>query len=96
MADGFYYYMGKGFFGKMFYFAAKDENVRRMMLEMDNLTEDISILNQITELTWQLHCAKNQLEDVLKEMLSSLSRQLSEQQTNESQLSYLEFTVNTA
>lgn len=63
---------------------------------MDNLTEDISILNQISELIWQLHCAKNQLEDVVKEMLSSLNRQLTEQQTNESQLSYLEFTVNTA
>lgn len=75
---------------------AKDENVRRMMLEMDNLTEDISILNQISELIWQLHCAKNQLEDVVKEMLSTLNKQLTEQQTNESQLSYLEFTVNTA
>lgn len=67
-----------------------------MMLEMDNLTEDISIVNQISELTWQLHCAKNQLDDVVKEMLSLLNKQLTEQQTNESQLSYLEFTVNTA
>lgn len=66
-----------------------------MMLEIENLQEDISVLNQITELTYQLHCTHNQLEDLLREMLSSLNRQLTEHQSSDSQLSYLELTLNT-
>ncbi|GLV39352.1 uncharacterized protein CBL_13229 [Carabus blaptoides fortunei] len=73
----------------------KDENVRRVMLEIENLTEDITVLNQISELIWSLHGPRAQLEDVVREMLSSLNRQLAEQQNSDSQLSYLDLSLNT-
>lgn len=73
----------------------KDENVRRVMLEIENLQEDISALNQINELIWSLHCPKTQLEDVVRDMFISLNRQLTEQQNSDSQLSYLDLTLNT-
>lgn len=73
----------------------RDDNLRQMMIEVDNLTEDINILNQINELSWSLHCNHTQLDEVIKDMLSSLNKQLSEQQNSDSQLSQLDLTINT-
>lgn len=75
---------------------AKDENLRQMMLEIENLTEDISILNQINELAWSLHSNHGQLDEVVKDMLANLNKQLVEQQNSDSQLSCLDLTLNTA
>jgi hypothetical protein len=75
--------------------SAKDENLRRMLNEMENLTEDVATLNQISDLAASLHCARGQLEEVVREMLSSASKQLAERQTSDSQLCYLELTLNT-
>ncbi|PNF36390.1 hypothetical protein B7P43_G17749 [Cryptotermes secundus] len=74
---------------------AKDENLRRMLNEMENLAEDVATLNQINDLTVSLHCPRGQLEEVVREMLSSVNKQLAERQTSDSQLSYLELTLNT-
>uniref|UniRef100_A0A1B6E9V0 DH domain-containing protein n=1 Tax=Clastoptera arizonana TaxID=38151 RepID=A0A1B6E9V0_9HEMI len=74
---------------------AKDESVRRMMREMDNLVEDVATLSQMSELVSTLHCPHSQLEDNIREMLSALNKQLVERQNNESQLSYLELMLNT-
>jgi hypothetical protein len=74
---------------------AKDENLRRMLNEMENLAEDVAILNQINDLTMSLHCQHGQLEEVVREMLSSVNKQLIERQTSDSQLSYLELTLST-
>lgn len=75
--------------------SAKDENLRRMLNEMENLAEDVAALNQISDLTASLHCPHGQLEEVVREMLSSVNKQLAERQTSDSQLSYLELTLNT-
>ncbi|XP_021921500.1 rho guanine nucleotide exchange factor 17 isoform X2 [Zootermopsis nevadensis] len=74
---------------------AKDENLRRMLNEMENLAEDVTILNQINDLIMSLHCPHGQLEEVIREMLSSVNKQLIERQTSDSQLSYLELTLST-
>ncbi|KAJ8943415.1 hypothetical protein NQ318_020666 [Aromia moschata] len=74
---------------------SKDENLRQIMIEVDNLTEDIAILNQINELSWSLHCSHSQLDEVVKDMLATLNKQLSEQQSSDSQLSCLDLTVLT-
>lgn len=80
-----------------FYFLlAKDENLRRIMREMETLTEDVNILTQIADLTTALHCGKTALEDLVREMLSNISRQLSERQGSDAQLSCMELALNTA
>lgn len=75
---------------------AKDENLRQMMVEIENLTEDISILNQINDMSWSLHSSHSQLDEVVKEMLTNLNKQLVEQQNSDSQLSCLDLTLNTS
>lgn len=72
---------------------SKDENVRQMMVEIENLKEDLSVLNQINEMSLNLHCNHGQLNEVIKEMLSTANKHLSEQQAFESQLSYLDLNL---
>lgn len=75
---------------------AKDESLRQMMLEIENLTEDVAVLNQISEMTWSLHCSHAPLDELVKEMLDKLNKQLAEQQNSDSQLSCLDLTLNTS
>ncbi|KAG5331758.1 ARHGH factor, partial [Acromyrmex charruanus] len=74
---------------------AKDENLRRMAREVDYLREDCTKLTQLQELTITLHGAKQQLEDLIKDMLSQAQRQLAERNAAHSQLACLELTLNT-
>lgn len=78
-----------------FFFPVKDENVRRMLREMEYLSEDVSTLTQMTDMVTMLHCSHNQLEDSIKDMLSALNKQLSERQTSDTQLCYLELNLHT-
>lgn len=73
----------------------KEESLKQIMIEVDNLTEDIAVLNQINELVWSLHCNHAQLEDDVRDLLSTLNKQLSEQQNTDSQLCCLDLTVST-
>ncbi|KAL3290287.1 hypothetical protein HHI36_023632 [Cryptolaemus montrouzieri] len=73
----------------------KDENVRQMMVEMENLNEDLSILNQISEMSASLHSNHSQLDEIVKEMVSSINKHIGEQQFCESQLSYLDLNLTT-
>ena len=66
-----------------------------MLNEMESLAEDMTTLNQISELTISLHCPHTQLEEMVREMLSTVNKQLTEYQNCDSQLSYLELTLNT-
>ncbi|XP_025073713.1 rho guanine nucleotide exchange factor 17 [Pogonomyrmex barbatus] len=74
---------------------AKDENLRRMAREVDYLREDCTKLTQLQELAATLHGAKQQLEDLIKDMLSHAQRQLAERNAAHSQLACLELTLNT-
>lgn len=75
--------------------SAKDENLKRVMKEMEKLTDDVATLTQINELTSTLHFPHTSLEEVVKEMLVSVNKQLVERSTSDSQLSYLELMLNT-
>ncbi|XP_034173327.2 rho guanine nucleotide exchange factor 17 isoform X1 [Osmia lignaria lignaria] len=74
---------------------AKDENLRRMAREVDHLREDCATLTQLQELVSTLHGAKQQLEDLIKDMLGQAQRQLAERNAAHSQLACLELTLNT-
>ncbi|XP_044741700.1 rho guanine nucleotide exchange factor 17 isoform X2 [Chrysoperla carnea] len=74
----------------------KDDNVRRMMSEIENISEDLATLNQINELIWSLHCPHEQLDEIIREMLATTNRQLAERQNSGSQVSYLELSLNTS
>ncbi|XP_078048564.1 rho guanine nucleotide exchange factor 17 isoform X1 [Augochlora pura] len=74
---------------------AKDENLRRMAREVDHLREDCTTLVQLQELASTLHGAKQQLEDLIKDMLVQAQRQLAERNAAHSQLACLELTLNT-
>ncbi|XP_043506360.1 uncharacterized protein LOC122526844 isoform X5 [Frieseomelitta varia] len=74
---------------------AKDENLRRMVREVDHLREDCATLTQLQELAATLHGARQQLEDLIKDMLSQAQRQLAERNAAHSQLACLELTLNT-
>ncbi|KZC08519.1 Rho guanine nucleotide exchange factor 17 [Dufourea novaeangliae] len=74
---------------------AKDENLRRMAREVDHLREDCATLTQLQELASTLHGAKQQLEDLIKDMLGQAQRQLAERNAAHSQLACLELTLNT-
>ncbi|XP_058793844.1 uncharacterized protein LOC131665757 isoform X2 [Phymastichus coffea] len=74
---------------------AKDENLRRMAREVDHLREDCATLAQLQELTVTLHGAKQQLEDLIKDMLNQTQKQLAERNAAHSQLACLELTLNT-
>uniref|UniRef100_T1PM60 Hexokinase n=1 Tax=Musca domestica TaxID=7370 RepID=T1PM60_MUSDO len=72
----------------------KDENIKRIMTEIENLAEDCNKLQQISEITSSLKMPHQYLEDVIRELLRDAQRQLSERQTNDAQLNMLELAVN--
>ncbi|GLG97565.1 JNK-interacting protein 3 [Gryllus bimaculatus] len=74
---------------------AKDENVRRILREIEHLVEDVATLNQMSELVSTLHCPHSTLEELVRDTLSTLNKQLTERQNCDSQLSYLELSLNT-
>ncbi|XP_037942979.1 uncharacterized protein LOC119675833 isoform X2 [Teleopsis dalmanni] len=72
----------------------KDENLKRIMNEIENLAEDCNKLQQIMDITITLKHPHQYLEDVIRELHRDLQRQLSERQTNDAQLNMLELAVN--
>lgn len=75
--------------------SVKDENLRRMMREMEYLTDDVNTLSQMVDLVATLHCPHGQIEENIREMLGALNKQLNDRHVSESQLSYLELALNT-
>jgi Ca2+-binding EF-hand superfamily protein len=75
-------------------FSAKDENIRRMINEIENLTEDSNKLQQILDLVSTLRCPHQTLEESIRDTQLNIQRQLSERQSNDSQLNILELNVN--
>ncbi|XP_034485918.1 rho guanine nucleotide exchange factor 17 isoform X2 [Drosophila innubila] len=72
----------------------KDENIKRIVSEIENLAEDCNKLQQITDITASLKYPHQYLEDVIRELHRDIQRQLSERQTNDTQLNMLELTVS--
>ncbi|XP_054270541.1 rho guanine nucleotide exchange factor 17 isoform X2 [Macrosteles quadrilineatus] len=71
----------------------KDENLRRMLRDMEHLRDDVTALTQMCDLVSQLHCPHSQLESDVRDMHSALSKQLAERQNSDSQLSCLELNM---
>ena len=76
------------------FFIAKDENIRRMINEIENLTEDSNKLQQILDLVSTLRCPHQSLEESIRDLQLNIQRQLLERQSNDSQLNVLELNVN--
>lgn len=74
-------------------FTEKDENLRRMLRDMEHLRDDVTALTQMCDLVSQLHCPHSQLEADVRDMHSALSKQLAERQNSDSQLSCLELNM---
>ncbi|XP_022323866.1 rho guanine nucleotide exchange factor 17-like isoform X2 [Crassostrea virginica] len=51
---------------------------RRNTVDPEQLEEDIGVLNDVTELITRLNCPHSSLEEMAKDMLSTLNKQLSE------------------
>ena len=77
-----------------FHFAAKDENVRRIMKEIEHLSDDSSKLQQMLDLSATLRCPHLTLEESIRDLQLIVQRQLAERQTNDSQLNLLELNLN--
>lgn len=73
---------------------AKDENVRRIMKEIEHLSEDSNKLQQILDLASSLRCSHSSLEDSIRDLHANVQRQLIERQANDSQLNVLELNLN--
>ncbi|XP_064553700.1 rho guanine nucleotide exchange factor 17 isoform X1 [Drosophila montana] len=73
---------------------SKDENIKRIVSEIENLSEDSNKLQQITEITASIKYPHQYLEDVIRELHREIQRQLSERQTNDTPLNMLELTVS--
>ncbi|KAI5644836.1 rhoGEF domain-containing protein [Phthorimaea operculella] len=73
----------------------KDENLRRIMHEVETLTEDVNTLTQISEHVAALHTQHTQLEELVREMLHNLNKQLSDRQNSDTQLCFMELSLAT-
>lgn len=67
-----------------------------MIKEMENLREDCNKLTTIAELTSQLKLPHQILEDTIRDLHRDVQRQLSDRQSNDTQLSLLELTINSS
>ncbi|XP_048477910.1 rho guanine nucleotide exchange factor 17 isoform X3 [Plutella xylostella] len=75
---------------------AKDENLRKIMLEVETLIEDVNTLTRISENVAALHTQHASLEEMVRDMLHNLNKQLSERQNSDTQLCYMELSLNTS
>ncbi|XP_055643721.1 uncharacterized protein LOC129779951 [Toxorhynchites rutilus septentrionalis] len=75
---------------------SKDDNVRRIMKEIEHLSDDSNKLSQIYDLAASLRCSHQLLEEAIKDLQREVQRQLSERQTNDAQLNILELTLNSS
>ncbi|XP_058455844.1 uncharacterized protein LOC131433085 [Malaya genurostris] len=75
---------------------SKDENIRRIMREIEHLSEDSNKLSQMLELASSLRCTHQLLEESIRELQREVQRQLSERQTNDAQLNILELTLKSS
>ncbi|XP_050314681.1 rhoGEF domain-containing protein gxcI isoform X2 [Anthonomus grandis grandis] len=75
---------------------SKDDNARQQQQEeIDNLNEDIAVLNKINDLSLTLHCNHSNLDDLVKELIGNLNKQLQMQQSSDMQLCVLDLSVLT-
>lgn len=64
------------------------------MKEIEHLVDDSNKLQQILDITSNLRCPHQILEESIRDLQLNVQRQLSERQANDSQLNVLELNVN--
>jgi predicted transcriptional regulator len=64
------------------------------MKEIEHLTEDCNKLQQMSELATSLRSQHQVLEDAIRDLQRDIQRQLTERQSNDTQLSLMELTLN--
>lgn len=72
-----------------------DVGLKRAIREAENLEEDVSLISQISELVSRLNCPHQALDDTVRDMMTSLNKQLAERQSYDLQLLNLQLTVTT-
>uniref|UniRef100_T1J1Q2 Tryptophan 2,3-dioxygenase n=1 Tax=Strigamia maritima TaxID=126957 RepID=T1J1Q2_STRMM len=72
-----------------------DVNIKKTLKEIDQLEEDCSLLGQIGELTNGLNCSHQNLDEIVRDMLTGVSKQLQEKHSADSHFLSLELTVTT-
>ncbi|GIY29149.1 rho guanine nucleotide exchange factor 17 [Caerostris extrusa] len=68
--------------------------VRTFLKEVSCLENDIAMLGKISEIIGTLNCEHQTLEDVIKDLLSNLTKQLADKQSSCSQLMSLDLAIN--
>ncbi|XP_064637015.1 uncharacterized protein LOC135493544 [Lineus longissimus] len=68
---------------------------RKSTVDKEELEDNFSLLGQILELTNRLTCSHQVLEETIRDMMSSLQRQLSEQQGRAQELTKLDLMTTT-
>ncbi|CAM1304706.1 ARHGEF17 (predicted) [Pycnogonum litorale] len=72
-----------------------DAGITKAMHEVETLQEDISVLGEITEMSNSLNIPHQGLDDVVRELLATATKQLAEKHSSDSVLLSLELTVTT-
>ncbi len=73
---------------------AKEEQLKKILKENREIEEDIASLRLIGDATSRLHCPHKDLDDLARQMISQLNRQLAERQNSDPQQSaYLDLVV---
>ncbi|CAG9793606.1 unnamed protein product [Diatraea saccharalis] len=75
---------------------AKDENLRRVMQEVETLTQDVATLTRISEQVAALHAPHAALEEAVRDLLAAAARQLADRHASDTQLCCMELSVGTA
>lgn len=78
----------------MLFSTAKDENLRRIMKEIQALSEDNNKLQQMLEIASSLRSPHQVLEEYIKDSQANIQKQLTERQASNAQLNVLELIFN--
>ncbi|XP_059079950.1 uncharacterized protein LOC131878066 [Tigriopus californicus] len=76
---------------------AKEEHLKKIMRENRDIEEDINTLRMIGDATSRLHCPHKELDDLTRQLMGQLNRQLAERQNADTQQAmYLDLNVTTS
>jgi hypothetical protein len=79
----------------LFHSKARDETVRRLLQELAEVADDLNLISRLMELTNHLHCSHTAVDETLRDLQTTLSRQLAEKQSGENGLNCLELSLVT-
>ena len=74
----------------------KDESSKRSTKDLEHLEDDLTTLNQISELVSSLHVSHSVIDEAIKEVHNGIQRQLSEKQlATEPHLATIDLVIST-